>query len=412
MMKRPRPPVKDRFAGHRIVVVGASPFQIKRWRTLLGSEILTASFSKQQVSSAEFVAAAAAATVVVVMEDCGIEGVRGDWLVDSMNEMQPIDNYVLRKKSPLRVRLGTFNILSNKVKIHTWAAVWDHRKEFLIDTFRELDLDVWCLQEASVNQLEFLERRLPTHGVVKGHAHNAVLYKKSMFRLVETGSEWLVESEGTDMQHMPRALTWALLACDERRLLVCSTHVGYKVDSPGDKDALSYLARRLAARHNAPLVLAGDFNARKTPNSGVDLYWRLTTDAYAEDSVDRALHAQTHVHDAWRLARTVHTNGNVGSTVHAFRSVHDNAAKRTLTTRPDDSHIDWILLCLPRKGTSVDVASAHVATETAVKALNVFHDNCPVKACPGGEGPWFPSDHHPVWADCTFYYDTEEASPS
>lgn len=122
------------------------------------------------------------------------------------------------------VRVGSYNIRFSDGDRGT-SNDWDVRKTDLVAQVRRLDLDALGLQEVCPDQAEYLRANLTEFGFVGEHRNadlkngeaSPVLYRKSRFEALKSGTFWLSEtpeapgskSWGTAC---PRVCTWALLA--------------------------------------------------------------------------------------------------------------------------------------------------------------------------------------------------------
>jgi endonuclease/exonuclease/phosphatase family metal-dependent hydrolase len=174
-----------------------------------------------------------------------------------------------------------------------------------------------------------------------------LLFRRSAFRLLDTGCFWLSETPDIPGSRSwgsayPRTVTWARLACQPTGLVLTyvNTHFDYEPEAAIDGNARCLRHWLDQIRGETPLIVTGDFNAGKDSNA-----YRLLTGEGA-------------LIDAFRQ---VYPHGEDEATYHAFG-------------RPEPGEmtaIDWILV------------SGHF------RALDAQIDR-------SRAGNLFPSDHYPI----------------
>ena len=186
---------------------------------------------------------------------------------------------VQAQRSSATIRVMTFNIRYDEPRdgINAWA----NRKRRVADVIRFHKADLIGVQEALRSQLHDLESLVPdiawcgvgrTDGKEAGE-YSAILYKKSRFRLIDTGTFWLSEtphvagSRGWDAAY-PRIVTWAKLR--DLRTGKTFVHFNTHFDHVGDKaraESSSLILKKAGEMHGrGPFVVTGDFNV--VENSG------------------------------------------------------------------------------------------------------------------------------------------------
>ncbi|HKX83962.1 MAG TPA: endonuclease/exonuclease/phosphatase family protein [Pyrinomonadaceae bacterium] len=186
---------------------------------------------------------------------------------------------VQAQRSSATIRVMTFNIRYDEPRdgINAWA----NRKRRVADVIRFHKADLIGVQEALRSQLHDLESLVPdiawcgvgrTDGKEAGE-YSAILYKKSRFRLIDTGTFWLSEtphvagSRGWDAAY-PRIVTWAKLR--DLRTGKTFVHFNTHFDHVGDKAraaSSSLILKKAGETHGrGPFVVTGDFNV--VENSG------------------------------------------------------------------------------------------------------------------------------------------------
>lgn len=183
------------------------------------------------------------------------------------------------QKAATPIRVLTFNIRYDEPRdgVNAWA----NRKKKVADVIRFHKADLIGVQEALLSQLRDLEVLLPdiawcgvgrTDGQEAGE-YSAILYKKSRFRLIDTGTFWLSEkpdvpgSKGWDAAY-PRIVTWAKLR--DRVTGKTFVHFNTHFDHVGERaraESSSLILKKAGEIHGkGPFVVTGDFNV--VENSG------------------------------------------------------------------------------------------------------------------------------------------------
>ncbi len=175
---------------------------------------------------------------------------------------------------PQPVRVGSFNV--------RWACPddgehrWEQRRERLAALLRSWEPDVLGLQEPLRHQIDSLLQALPNYAEVgvgrdDGMAAGefcAILYRRSRFRLLESGTFWLSEepkrhgSMGWGARHA-RICTWAHLAehGSEAAFYLYNVHLDHEAQEARER-GVELVLERIQGRATAdPVILTGDFNA-------------------------------------------------------------------------------------------------------------------------------------------------------
>ena len=167
------------------------------------------------------------------------------------------------KEVPLEeaMRVMSFNILSDDDSEHAW----EKRKSSVISMIRFHRADLIGLQEASHEQVQDLMRALPEYGVFEG-LYNPILYRKSWFQSVSSGSFFLSAtpdqaSLGWDAK-FPRTVCWVKLLDKKRgqEFVFFNTHFDYH-GPMARNESVSLLEQKVyEISGKSPFVIAGDFN--------------------------------------------------------------------------------------------------------------------------------------------------------
>jgi endonuclease/exonuclease/phosphatase family metal-dependent hydrolase len=179
------------------------------------------------------------------------------------------------KADPALIRVITWNIHCGQDEGLPWKQFdWPNRKHALKAALDEAQPDILCVQEATPDQVAFLEGALPGHrrvGVGRDDGqgvgeHCAIFLSRQRFELLRDGTFWL--EEPIDQPRVGSALgvkricTWARLRDREsgRTLRVYNTHL-YLTEGPRREAARLILEQIAAGDRGDAVLLTADFNA-------------------------------------------------------------------------------------------------------------------------------------------------------
>ncbi len=142
---------------------------------------------------------------------------------------------------------------------------WPYRAQTVVDTLREIDADLFGLQEVMDYQLEFILERLPEWGFVgvgridgeREGEFAPILYRKDLFQPVEQGWFWLSETP-----EVPGSVAWDT-ACER----ICTwadfggfrfynTHLDH-VSAEAQRRGVELILSRVG---EGRAIVVGDFN--------------------------------------------------------------------------------------------------------------------------------------------------------
>lgn len=186
----------------------------------------------------------------------------------------------------LELTLVSFNIRYENPDEKDWRA-WPNRIDRVIGTIRELDPDVFGVQEAFHGQAADLRASLPDyafHGVGRedgrrGGEYAAVFFLRDRFEPSEAGHFWLSDhpeqpGSRTWGNSYPRMVTWLRLIdrASGRGFYVFNTHYDHQ-NQRSREFGSELLGSRIDSRSrpDEPVVLLGDFNATEG-NPAVDYF--------------------------------------------------------------------------------------------------------------------------------------------
>jgi endonuclease/exonuclease/phosphatase family metal-dependent hydrolase len=179
------------------------------------------------------------------------------------------------KADPSLIRVVTWNIHCGQEGGPPWKQFdWPARKHALRSALDVVRPDILCLQEATPDQVAFVEQTLLGHHRVgvgrddgqSGGEHCAIYFSKERFEVLDNGTFWL--EEPIDQPRVGSALdvkricTWVRLRdrVSGRTLRVYNTHL-YLTEAPRRTAAKLILAQIAAGDPTDAVVLTADFNA-------------------------------------------------------------------------------------------------------------------------------------------------------
>lgn len=175
---------------------------------------------------------------------------------------------------PQPLRVGTFNV--RFASSNDGEHLWERRRERLAALLRSWEPDVLGLQEPLRSQIDDILQALPEYahagvgrddGVAAGE-FCPIFYRRSRFRLLESGTFWLSEepeqpgSMGWGARHA-RICTWGHLAeqGSEAAFYLYNVHLDHEAQEARES-GLALVLERIRQRPAAdPVILTGDFNA-------------------------------------------------------------------------------------------------------------------------------------------------------
>ncbi|MEP4078072.1 endonuclease/exonuclease/phosphatase family protein [Haloferula sp.] len=200
----------------------------------------------------------------------------------------PPKTVAVREDGALELILCSFNIRYEGNQDQGWKS-WPNRIDRVVGTLREIDPDVFGVQESQHGQSADLRASLPGYdffGVGRDDGkrdgeYSAILWKKNRFAadIEDQGTFWLSdfpENPGSKTwgNQVVRVATWVRLGdrSTGRSFYVFNTHWDHR-SQPFREKAAPLLAERIDGRRHPedPVVLLGDFNATRG-NPAVDYF--------------------------------------------------------------------------------------------------------------------------------------------
>jgi endonuclease/exonuclease/phosphatase family metal-dependent hydrolase len=200
------------------------------------------------------------------------------------------------KADPAFIRVVTWNVHCGQDEGPPWKRFdWPRRKQPLRMALDQARPDILCVQEATPEQVAFLEEALPGHRRVgvgrdgeSGGEHCAIYFNRQRFAEIGGNTFWLEEPidqprSGSALD-VKRICTWVRLRdqVSGRIVRVYNTHL-YLTESPRWTAAQLILAHVTAGDPADAVLLTADFNASPSVPSR-----RLFIEAGLADSAERA----------------------------------------------------------------------------------------------------------------------------
>ena len=151
---------------------------------------------------------------------------------------------------------------------------WEHRRHATRQMIRQEAPDVFGVQEALADQLQYLDEECPQYARVgvgrddgdKAGETMAIYYLRDRFDLLDSGTLWLSEtpdrpSRGWDGA-CNRTMTWAELRdrTSGKTFFYFNTHLDHKGKTARAEGVKLVVAQIAAIAGKAPAILGGDFN--------------------------------------------------------------------------------------------------------------------------------------------------------
>jgi endonuclease/exonuclease/phosphatase family metal-dependent hydrolase len=200
------------------------------------------------------------------------------------------------KANAAQIRVVTWNLHCGQDHGPPWKQFnWPVRKFALRAALDRVQPDILCVQEATPDQVSFIEKALPGHqrvgvgrdGDDRGE-HCAIYFSRQRFEEIDGNTFWLEEPidqpRAGSALDVKRICTWVRLRdrLSGRTLRVYNTHL-YLTEAPRLKAAKLILAHITAHDPADAVLLTADFNASPAVASR-----RLFTEAGLADSAEKA----------------------------------------------------------------------------------------------------------------------------
>ena len=177
-----------------------------------------------------------------------------------------------------KVRVGSYNIrlaTGDKGTPNDWL----ERRDDMIALIREMDLDVFGLQEVRPEQAKYLAEKLSEYAYVGEHRGedrksdeaSPVCYRRDRFTALKSGTFWLSETPDVPGRKgwgaaCPRVCSWLLLEDRRtgRRFCFANTHTDHVSEQARKEGMLLIIERMKKFGAGVPIVFTGDHNCRET----------------------------------------------------------------------------------------------------------------------------------------------------
>lgn len=199
---------------------------------------------------------------------------------------------------PLSLFAQEFNVASYNIRFnnpHDNENWWGHRKEATVDLLKANDLISFGVQEAVLNQMEYLDSNLENYSYVgvgrddgkTSGEYSAIFYRKDL-KLITSGTFWLSPtpdkvSKGWDAA-LPRVCTYAQFEMEDgNRFWHFNTHfdhVGVEARAESAQLIVDKI-KEMTGKRDA-VILTGDFNV--TPDT--DPYANIVK--YMDDDLEKS----------------------------------------------------------------------------------------------------------------------------
>ncbi len=281
------------------------------------------------------------------------------------------------------LRVGTYNIRCIGDKSPN---SWDERRKDLVDLIRDMDLDVFGLQEVTPRQADYLKEKLTEFEFVGDHRGkdrksdeaSPVFFRKSMFSPEKTGTFWLSETPDTPGLKgwgaaCPRVCSYLVLRekATGRRFCFANTHTDHRSALAREKGMLLVLERMKKFGKGAPIIFVGDHNCTENEKPALAVTSVLNDALLASESTPRG---SWRTFNGWRWRENEISNAAaLSSSVAERNALQKPGAQPADSKKCDGPRIDYIYV-------SKDI-----------KVLDIETVNAPR---PGKK--LYPSDHFPI----------------
>ncbi|MCC6460182.1 MAG: endonuclease/exonuclease/phosphatase family protein [Saprospiraceae bacterium] len=153
---------------------------------------------------------------------------------------------------------------------------WPKRRDFLAAQLRFQAPDIFGIQEGLHHQLVFLQEQFPDFAMVgvgrddgrQAGEYSSLFYRKSRFRMLDSGTFWLSEtpdsvSKGWDAA-LPRVCTWAHLEdlSAQRNIWVFNSHFDH-IGKQARIESAALILQKIKEKNTAgePVICMGDLNS-------------------------------------------------------------------------------------------------------------------------------------------------------
>jgi len=172
-----------------------------------------------------------------------------------------------------QINVATYNI---RLKTnHDVGNLWDDRKTTVTNLIKFHEFDIFGIQEGFIEQIKDMQAELADYSYVgvgrddgkeKGE-HSAIFFKKDRFKLINSGTFWLSDTDITTPNKgwdaaLPRICTWGVFQDKKngKQFIFMNTHFDHIGIVARPESAKLILQKAKEFAKNLPLILTGDFN--------------------------------------------------------------------------------------------------------------------------------------------------------
>lgn len=194
-----------------------------------------------------------------------------------------------------QINVATFNIRQkNNSDV---GNMWDDRKIPLTNLIQYHEFDIFGIQEGFIEQVNDMQDQLPGYSYIgvgrddgkQQGEHSAIFYKKDHFKLIESGTFWLSDTDlskpnkGWDAA-LPRICTWGIFKDKKngKKFIFMNTHFDHVGVLARTESAKLILEKARELAKDLPLILTGDFNISQHNEA----YFTLANSGIVKDVYD------------------------------------------------------------------------------------------------------------------------------
>jgi len=191
-----------------------------------------------------------------------------------------------------QINVATYNI---RLKTsHDVGNMWEDRKAAVTNLIKFHEFDIFGIQEGFIEQIKDMQTDLADYSYVgvgrddgkeKGE-HSAIFFKKERFKLINSGTFWLSDTDITKPNKgwdaaLPRICTWGVFEDKKngKQFIFMNTHFDHIGIVARPESAKLILQKAKEFAKNLPLILTGDFNVDQNDEA----YFTLANSKVVQD---------------------------------------------------------------------------------------------------------------------------------
>ncbi len=172
------------------------------------------------------------------------------------------------------IRIVSYNI-RRKGSEGDETRLWKYRSSLVIKLLKELRPEIFGIQEATLDQMEEIQRSFPEYGSFGegrgatwrgwgANEYTPLFYKSSKYIVLESGTFWINERSILFWRSgwLPRICTWGKFEDRQtgKQFYVFNTHLDNMFET-AQKNGLKAIQKMIDEKRDAPIILLGDFNS-------------------------------------------------------------------------------------------------------------------------------------------------------